>query len=267
MAPLEIRHRSVRPISAKHAQASRFLQQSRVDRARPRLALLLQLPQLGLPQRRQPDGRARRGELLRSRQEEMRPRADRHRCVGRLDIPQPPEAARSQPAGIPWRLRNVVCRGFLGKYGYVTLFRGASRCELESAGRCLFGNLPYPFDPPGDDRQDFRQRGQSAFPPARCTLLGTTPPVFHFRQSGLRSARRCDGRKDGLCEPRYRQRAGCRGNGGDDRVRSEEQQQALQSLMRISYAVFCLKKKKSSNANVDTNKDTKIYNRLSTLSQ
>ncbi|MDA7033431.1 hypothetical protein, partial [Escherichia coli] len=26
MAPLEIRHRSVRPISAKHAQASRFLQ-------------------------------------------------------------------------------------------------------------------------------------------------------------------------------------------------------------------------------------------------
>src|SRR3546814_9814450 len=28
MAQLEIRHRSVRPISAKHAQASRFLQQS-----------------------------------------------------------------------------------------------------------------------------------------------------------------------------------------------------------------------------------------------
>src|SRR3546814_6572195 len=32
MAPLEIRHRSVRPISAKHAQASRFLQQSRPPR-------------------------------------------------------------------------------------------------------------------------------------------------------------------------------------------------------------------------------------------
>src|SRR3546814_14482672 len=28
MAPLEIRHHSVRPLSAKHAQASRFLQQS-----------------------------------------------------------------------------------------------------------------------------------------------------------------------------------------------------------------------------------------------
>ncbi len=33
MAPLEIRHRSVRPISAKHAQASRFLQQSPTRRA------------------------------------------------------------------------------------------------------------------------------------------------------------------------------------------------------------------------------------------
>src|SRR3546814_20419628 len=33
MAPLEIRHRSVRPISAQHAHASRFLQQSR--RAEP----------------------------------------------------------------------------------------------------------------------------------------------------------------------------------------------------------------------------------------
>src|SRR5699024_5846857 len=33
MAPLEIRHRSVRTISAKHAQASRFLQQSHSDRS------------------------------------------------------------------------------------------------------------------------------------------------------------------------------------------------------------------------------------------
>src|SRR3546814_222385 len=32
MAPLESRHRSVRPISAKHAQASRFLQKSLVER-------------------------------------------------------------------------------------------------------------------------------------------------------------------------------------------------------------------------------------------
>jgi hypothetical protein len=32
MAPLEIRHRSIRSISAKHAQASRFLQQSRMKK-------------------------------------------------------------------------------------------------------------------------------------------------------------------------------------------------------------------------------------------
>src|SRR5699024_10320388 len=35
MAPLEIRHRSVRPISAKHAQASRFLQQSHPENLNP----------------------------------------------------------------------------------------------------------------------------------------------------------------------------------------------------------------------------------------
>src|SRR3546814_10327810 len=33
----------------------------------------------------------------------------------------------------------------------------------------------------------------------------------------------------------------------DQRIRSEEHTSELQSLMRISYAVFCLKKKKKSN--------------------
>src|SRR3546814_6327649 len=33
----------------------------------------------------------------------------------------------------------------------------------------------------------------------------------------------------------------------EDRTRSEEHTSELQSLMRISYAVFCLKKKKSKN--------------------
>ncbi|WP_161786564.1 hypothetical protein [Sphingopyxis sp. LC363] len=41
MAPLEIRHRSVRPISAKHAQASRFLQQSRRYKEIPKKAYIL----------------------------------------------------------------------------------------------------------------------------------------------------------------------------------------------------------------------------------
>src|SRR3546814_10659996 len=41
-----------------------------------------------------------------------------------------------------------------------------------------------------------------------------------------------------------------------EHVRSEEHTSELQSLMRISYAVFCLKKKKKLNKNIDTNSDT-----------
>src|SRR3546814_7859576 len=42
--------------------------------------------------------------------------------------------------------------------------------------------------------------------------------------------------------------AACLGS-GDRTVRSEEHTSELQSLMRISYAVFCLKKKKVKNQN------------------
>src|SRR3546814_8660017 len=46
-----------------------------------------------------------------------------------------------------------------------------------------------------------------------------------------------------------RQRVASAGNGGyaGDWKRSEEHTSELQSLMRISYAVFCLKKKKKTN--------------------
>src|SRR3546814_3862477 len=37
--------------------------------------------------------------------------------------------------------------------------------------------------------------------------------------------------------------------GSDEIIRSEEHTSELQSLMRISYAVFCLKKKKNKNSN------------------
>src|SRR3546814_2333163 len=40
-------------------------------------------------------------------------------------------------------------------------------------------------------------------------------------------------------------------SGRFERVRSEEHTSELQSLMRISYAVFCLKKKKKNNMNQD----------------
>src|SRR3546814_6902264 len=41
--------------------------------------------------------------------------------------------------------------------------------------------------------------------------------------------------------------------------RSEEHTSELQSLMRISYAVFCLKKKKTNNTNTKTNKTNKTH--------
>src|SRR3546814_1342381 len=43
--------------------------------------------------------------------------------------------------------------------------------------------------------------------------------------------------------------------GNGDVFRSEEHTSELQSLMRISYAVFCLKKKKSNHKKVKTDKN------------
>src|SRR3546814_4629139 len=45
-----------------------------------------------------------------------------------------------------------------------------------------------------------------------------------------------------------------RRDAGDDAERSEEHTSELQSLMRISYAVFCLKKKKQKDINTQRRK-------------
>src|SRR3546814_4526701 len=45
--------------------------------------------------------------------------------------------------------------------------------------------------------------------------------------------------------------------GGDKAGRSEEHTSELQSLMRISYAVFCLKKKKTQNIQLVPSNETK----------
>src|SRR3546814_6567857 len=42
-------------------------------------------------------------------------------------------------------------------------------------------------------------------------------------------------------------------------IRSEEHTSELQSLMRISYAVFCLKKKKKSTKNINIEKINREY--------
>src|SRR3546814_3156215 len=55
-------------------------------------------------------------------------------------------------------------------------------------------------------------------------------------------------------------KAAAEGWNGKDPIRSEEHTSELQSLMRISYAVFCLKKKKTTknnNAESKTKNDNK----------
>src|SRR3546814_3602557 len=63
------------------------------------------------------------------------------------------------------------------------------------------------------------------------------------------SDRHCDG-MDGVrplavprAKPAYERAGGIAPTSSDDHARSEEHTSELQSLMRISYAVFCLKKK------------------------
>src|SRR3546814_5142927 len=50
-----------------------------------------------------------------------------------------------------------------------------------------------------------------------------------------------------------------RGGGARTCGRSEEHTSELQSLMRISYAVFCLKKKKSTNTSIINSDQTHIH--------
>src|SRR3546814_4145012 len=64
-------------------------------------------------------------------------------------------------------------------------------------------------------------------------------------------------------EFRFRRTADAHGQVGGqcfrpgDRIRSEEHTSELQSLMRISYAVFCLKKKNKKQLRPDTKQNTK----------
>src|SRR3546814_5680086 len=80
--------------------------------------------------------------------------------------------------------------------------------------------------------------------PPRSTRTDTLFPyttLFRSHDESVRSARRSSRGSQGAGAPGGRLAA--RGGGRQDR--SEEHTSELQSLMRISYAVFCLKKKKS----------------------
>src|SRR3546814_1556768 len=83
--------------------------------------------------------------------------------------------------------------------------------------------------------------------------LATTPPILSAREEGLRS------RKDIVRAARNVERFSEHVRGGIDRkadmvVRSEEHTSELQSLMRISYAVFCLTKKTAQVMNALTDR-------------
>src|SRR3546814_5314829 len=98
-----------------------------------------------------------------------------------------------------------------------TLFRSLTRTEARGLGRAGRGVAVVVGS--DDDAADDRRNGENSDDPAR-----TTFEAILFRNSRGRARaieRRCS-----------------RG-----RNRSEEHTSELQSLMRISYAVFCLKKK------------------------
>src|SRR3546814_3653094 len=90
------------------------------------------------------------------------------------------------------------------------------------------------------------------------------PCLFWRRRAGPM----CPCRFGGLCrdEPRRQCRRAAPGNGAEARSpasrrdcqRSEEHTSELQSLMRISYAVFCLKKKRMKNQTKQLDKNTSI---------
>src|SRR3546814_7299082 len=75
------------------------------------------------------------------------------------------------------------------------------------------------------------------------TLFRSLHRLFHFCHGGMGLVVCAQITPGPLSDRHPRARRGGQG-GGDRNGRSEEHTSELQSLMRISYAVFCLKKKK-----------------------
>src|SRR3546814_10910046 len=95
--------------------------------------------------------------------------------------------------------------------------------------------------PPRSTRTDTRFPYTTLFRSTRASPGKTAPGRFTQRRGVIRHAaqsKHIDGNRKGRpCGPPLTNRLICR--------RSEEHTSELQSLMRISYAVFCLKKKKN----------------------
>src|SRR3546814_10073833 len=101
-------------------------------------------------------------------------------------------------------------------------------------------------------------------PPRSTRTVTLFPYTTLFRSD----RRRVDGRLAGMASRGRRRMADCFPSldplGSQDlhvtSNRSEEHTSELQSLMRISYAVFCLKKKKQSTHNANINSNSIINN-------
>src|SRR3546814_7434112 len=131
-------------------------------------------------------------------------------------------------------------------FPYTTLFR--SRYSLtyvlaeERAQAAQRGIWATGFERPEDYRRDQRD-GTSTPPSPRCRIKGNISAsgerIYHLPGSRSYPDVRISSAKGErwFCSIEQARRAG----------RSEEHTSELQSLMRISYAVFCLKKKITSN--------------------
>src|SRR3546814_8630159 len=104
----------------------------------------------------------------------------------------------------------------------------------------------------------FRSAVRVAFPSSRTIALSAPNPKFSYRArlSGRQHAGQPRFEQSELVRARQALRhrrpavhalGGEPGEEGGDLARSEEHTSELQSLMRISYAVFCLTKKKKKN--------------------
>src|SRR3546814_6057682 len=120
--------------------------------------------------------------------------------------------------------------------------------------------------PPRSTRTDTLFPYTTLFRSARAPILGSERPVSRRgRGAGSRSPRRPrPAARPGQRRHQQRRRGPRRSYGARQKgARSEEHTSELQSLMRISYAVFCLKKKKTNNIQQNTsnnNNTSKIEN-------
>src|SRR3546814_8264920 len=136
------------------------------------------------------------------------------------------------------------------------LVTGVQTCALpiwdEGAGRPRVSRAAHRIGRGADRRQAVRATDLRSRDAARPGVGGADAGRSRARYlRGSQSARADRGRRGGIVQGRGRWRGGERGQ--DLRARSEEHTSELQSLMRISYAVFCLKKKKTKQGYNYTN--------------